>query len=185
MSQERILIIEDNLEGVRGLRSLLTLLGYQVNVAYSATEGIDAAEKLLPEVILCDINLPDLDGWTVAEQLKRNLRTARIRLIAVTSCGTDGDRRRSYQAGFEHHVTKPVDLSLLLKLLPRPDSDLHPQPVRSPMVGNGGSRWNRARPTEHPLPDTAATAGDLLAWYKKPFEEGLRKQRVSRLHGKH
>jgi CheY-like chemotaxis protein len=143
--RQHILIIEDNLEGVRGLRSLLTLLGYEVDVAYSGTEGIDAAEKLLPEVIVCDINLPDLDGWAVAEQLKRNLRTAKIRLIALTSCGTDRDRRRSYQAGFEHHLTKPVDLSLLLKLLPRPAPDqLHPQPVPSPMASNGSSPWNRA-----------------------------------------
>jgi CheY-like chemotaxis protein len=123
VSRQHILIIEDNLEGVRGLRSLLTLLGYEVDVAYSGTEGIDAAEKLLPEVILCDINLPDLDGWAVAEQLRHNLQTAKIRLIALTSCGTDRDRRRSYQAGFEHHLTKPVDLSLLLKLLPRPDTE--------------------------------------------------------------
>jgi CheY-like chemotaxis protein len=145
VSRQHILIIEDNLEGVRGLRSLLTLLGYEVDVAYSGTEGIDAAEKLLPEVILCDINLPDLDGWAVAEQLRHNLQTAKIRLIALTSCGTDRDRRRSYQAGFEHHLTKPVDLSLLLKLLPRPDSDqLYPQPVRSSMTSKGGSRWNRA-----------------------------------------
>jgi CheY-like chemotaxis protein len=123
VGRQRILIIEDNVEGVRCLRSLLALLGYEVDVAYSGTQGIDTAEQLLPEVILCDINLPDLDGWAVAEQLKRNLRTAKIRLIALTSCGTDRDRRRSYKAGFEHHLTKPVDLSLLLKLLPRPEPE--------------------------------------------------------------
>ena len=71
-------------------------------------------------MVLCDIGLPGLDGWGVARQLRRDPATAQARLIAVTAYGTEDDRRRSREAGFERHLVKPLDLTDLLPLLSRP-----------------------------------------------------------------
>jgi CheY-like chemotaxis protein len=126
LDRQRILLIEDHEDCARSLRVLLELLGYQVEVARSGSEGVRLALALRPNVILSDINLPGLDGWNVAAELRRHPATAAANLIAITAFGTERDKRRSYQAGFDHHLTKPVDLSLLLKLLRRPS----PSPAR-------------------------------------------------------
>jgi CheY-like chemotaxis protein len=80
-----------------------------VTVAYSGHDGLQAAEQYQPDVVLCDIGLPGLDGYEVARKLRDNPTTAKARLIAVTAYGQDEDRRRSHEAGFEQHLVKPVD----------------------------------------------------------------------------
>jgi CheY-like chemotaxis protein len=113
----RILVVEDNRDTAESLRLLLGLYGYDVAVAYSGPDGIRAAERYRPDVVLCDIGLPGLDGYGVARKLRGNPATARARLIAVTAYGQDEDRRRSHEAGFEQHLVKPVDLNALLRVL--------------------------------------------------------------------
>jgi CheY-like chemotaxis protein len=70
-----------------------------------------------PDVVLCDIGLPSLDGWEVARALRRHLAADQTLLIAITAYGTEMDRRRSQEAGFDCHLVKPVDLEVLESLL--------------------------------------------------------------------
>jgi CheY-like chemotaxis protein len=118
----RILVVEDHRDTADSLRLLLELYGYEVAVAYSGEDGVKAAEQYRPDVVLCDIGLPGLDGYRVARRLRDNPTTARARLIAVTAYGQDEDRRRSHEAGFQHHLVKPMDPDALLRLLNLPMS---------------------------------------------------------------
>jgi CheY-like chemotaxis protein len=101
------------------LRHLLEILGYEVAVAYTGPEGVQRALEWGPDVVLSDLGLPGLDGFGVAAALRRNPRTAQVRLIAVTAYGSPEDRRRSREAGFDEHLVKPVDLAQLRSLLDR------------------------------------------------------------------
>jgi CheY-like chemotaxis protein len=114
---QRILVIEDNRDSADSLRLLLEFSGYEVSVAYSGHDGVQAAEQYQPDVVLCDIGLPGLDGYGVARKLRDNPATATARLIAVTAYGQDEDRRRSHEAGFEQHLVKPLDPDALQRVL--------------------------------------------------------------------
>jgi signal transduction histidine kinase len=117
----RVLIIEDNQPAADSLRVLLELLGHEVRVASTGPEGLAVARSWLPEVVLCDIGLPGgLDGYAVAAALRRDPATAKARLIAITGYGSDQDRERARQAGFDHHLTKPAEPEVLLRLLALP-----------------------------------------------------------------
>jgi CheY-like chemotaxis protein len=119
----RILVVEDNRDAADSLRVFLELLGHEVAVAYSGLEGVSAAREGRPEVVLCDIGLPGLDGYGVARELRRDPATAGARLIAVTGYGSEEDRRRSREAGFDLHLTKPIDPLDLPPLLSRAGSE--------------------------------------------------------------
>ena len=116
----RILVVEDNRDAADSLRLLLEFSGHDVAVAYSGHDGVQAAEQYQPDVVLCDIGLPGLDGYGVARKLRDNPATATARLIAVTAYGQDEDRRRSHEAGFEQHLVKPVDPDDLRRALDCP-----------------------------------------------------------------
>ena len=105
----RILVVEDNRDSADSLRLLLEFSGHEVAVAYSGDHGVRVAAQFQPDVVLCDIGLPGLDGYAVARRLRGDPATAQARLIAVTAYGRDEDRRRSHEAGFERHLVKPVD----------------------------------------------------------------------------
>jgi CheY-like chemotaxis protein len=113
----RILVVEDSRDAADSLRLLLELYGYEVQVAYSGPAGVKAAEQWRPDVILCDIGLPEMDGYSVAGELRRKPTTAQVRLIALTGYGQEEDRRRSREAGFDHHLVKPVDPETLVNVL--------------------------------------------------------------------
>jgi CheY-like chemotaxis protein len=114
---KRILVIENNRDLADILRLLLEYYGYNVVVAYSGLDGVKAAERYQPDVVLCDIGLPGLDGYGVARRLRDNPATAKARFIAVTGYGQDEARRRSHDAGFEHHLVKPVVPDVLQRVL--------------------------------------------------------------------
>ena len=116
----RVLVVEDNRNAADSLRLLLGLYGYEVAVAYCGHVGVRAAERHRPDVVLCDIGLPGLDGYAVARRLRGNPATVQARLIAVTAYGRDEDRRRSHEAGFERHLVKPVDPDDLRRALDCP-----------------------------------------------------------------
>ena len=115
-----VLVVEDDHDSALSLRKLLELCGYTVSVAYSGREGFEAAEKISPDVVLCDIGLPDTDGYELATALRRNPATARLRLIAVTAYGSEQDKQRSREAGFQLHLVKPVRPEKLLEELDKP-----------------------------------------------------------------
>jgi CheY-like chemotaxis protein len=113
-------IVEDDQAAASGLRRVLSLNGYEVRVAYTGPEGVRLAREWPPEVILCDIGLPGLDGYGVATALRQDPATAQARLIAVTGCGSDDARRRSEEVGFERLLGKPVDAEVFLGVLGSP-----------------------------------------------------------------
>jgi CheY-like chemotaxis protein len=113
----RILVVEDNRDAADSLRLLLELYGYEVTVAYSGLDGVTAAQQWQPDVILCDIGLPGLDGYGVASRLRQHPSTAKARLIAVTGYSAEEDRRRSREVGFDAHLVKPVDPAALQGVL--------------------------------------------------------------------
>ena len=110
----RVLVVEDNRDSADSLKKLLEICGHRVAVAYTARGGLDAARELQPDVILCDIGLPDTDGFALAMELRREPASAGARLIAVTAYGTDLDLVRSKKAGFDLHLVKPVNPGVLL-----------------------------------------------------------------------
>ena len=113
----RVVIVEDNRAAADSLQQLLGLYGYEVRVAYTGPDGVRVAGEWPPDFVLCDIGLPGLDGYAVARELRLNPTTARVRLLALTGYGTDEDRRRAHEAGFDHHLVKPADPDELQRLL--------------------------------------------------------------------
>jgi CheY-like chemotaxis protein len=113
----RILIVEDKHDTAESLRQFLELVGHDVKVACSGPEGLDLAREWLPDFALCDIGLPGLSGWDVARELRQDPKTARIHLLAITGYGSNADRQRSQEAGFDKHLIKPVDPRVLRELL--------------------------------------------------------------------
>lgn len=113
----KVLVVEDNRDAAESLRRLLYLSGYEVSIAYTGADGLRAAKRLHPDVILCDIGLPDSNGFVVANALRSDPDTAATRLIAVTAYGADEDRRRARAVGFDVHLVKPVDPDVLLRKL--------------------------------------------------------------------
>jgi CheY-like chemotaxis protein len=112
----RILIIEDNDDAREMLREWLVMNGHDVQDARDGASGLALAERLSPEVALIDIGLPDMDGYEVARRL-RSTRDGTISLVALTGYGQPDDRRRALEAGFDVHLTKPVDTERLEEII--------------------------------------------------------------------
>jgi CheY-like chemotaxis protein len=112
--QRRVLVVEDNRDCAETLRQLLALCGYEVAVTHTGQEGLEGARKFRPDVVLCDIGLPDSDGYTVGSVLRQSGDGRCARLIALTAHGEPRDRSRALAAGFDQHLVKPVDTKVLL-----------------------------------------------------------------------
>ena len=95
----RILIVEDNPDAAAMMRDFLELAGHEVELASTGNDGVQAARQFHPEVVLCDLGLPGMNGFEVAAQLRRDPETAAAKLIAITGYGREEDRRRSRRVG--------------------------------------------------------------------------------------
>jgi len=113
----RILLVDDNVDAVHTLQLFLRSGGHQVEVAYSAGDGVELAKVLLPEVCLLDIGLPDFDGNELARRLRLLPQTAGATLIAMTGYGRQQDRDTAMAAGFDHYLVKPVNTTQLTDIL--------------------------------------------------------------------
>jgi len=116
-AHRKILVVEDNPDAAATMRDFLELSGHEVELANSGADGVQAARAFHPEVVLCDLGLPGMNGFEVAAELRRDPSTSSAKLIAVTGYGRDEDRRRSKEAGFDLHLTKPVDPAQLKAVL--------------------------------------------------------------------
>lgn len=96
---------------------LLGLRGHEVATAYDGLAALDRAREVRPDVVLLDIGLPRLDGFEVAKRLREEHANRPMLLVALTGYGQERDRRRAHQAGFDHHLLKPVRLEVLELLL--------------------------------------------------------------------
>jgi len=113
----RLMLVDDNIDAANTLAMLLEMQGYQVSVVYRAQDALELAAADPPGIFLLDIGLPDMDGYELARRLRAQPATADAVLIALTGYGQAQDRERSEQAGFDHHLVKPVEIERLSALL--------------------------------------------------------------------
>jgi CheY-like chemotaxis protein len=107
----RVLVVDDNVDAADSLAVMLELHGHAVAVAHDGPAALEAAGRFAPDVMLLDIGMPGMNGYEVAERLRQEeVRGGRrMLLVALTGWGADEDKRRAMSAGFDHHLTKPVD----------------------------------------------------------------------------
>jgi signal transduction histidine kinase/CheY-like chemotaxis protein len=113
----QVLVADDNRDAADSMAMILKLSGYQVSVAYSGEEALQTARRSSPAVMILDIGMPGMSGYEVAAAVRRELWGEGILLLAITGWGQAGDKDRARVAGFDHHLTKPVDLDLVEQLL--------------------------------------------------------------------
>ncbi len=113
----RVLVVEDVADSAESLREVLELNGHVVEVARDGVEGLQKAKAFRPEVVLCDIGLPVMDGYAVARSLRKDDETSGAYLVALTGYGQPDDRRRAMEAGFDTHVCKPPEVGALMRLV--------------------------------------------------------------------
>jgi CheY-like chemotaxis protein len=112
-----VLLVEDNRDGGQMLADVLASEGHRVHLARDGRTALSAARRLAPDVVLCDIGLPDMDGYALAQALRREPALAHTRFIALSGYAQKEDRARAEEAGFEAHLVKPADLDELERVL--------------------------------------------------------------------
>jgi CheY-like chemotaxis protein len=116
----RVLVIDDDLDGMQSLATLFRHMGHEVEFAINGYAGLEAAQRMKPEFVFLDLNLPGIDGFEVARKLRAAPGAREVHIIAITGHSGDDWRTRSFQAGCEKHLVKPVDPLVLLGLLEKP-----------------------------------------------------------------
>jgi CheY-like chemotaxis protein len=117
--RRRVLVVDDNRQAAESLCLILEIWGHQSRMVHNGPDAIREALSYRPDVVLLDIGLPGLDGYTVAEQLRQLPNQAHMTLIAMTGYDRDEDRNRARCVGFDHHLVKPVDIDALQDFLDR------------------------------------------------------------------
>ena len=116
---QRILVVDDNRDAAETLARLLGLLGMEVEVAHDGIAAMEALPRFRPDILLLDLGMPKLDGYETARRMRETDEGRRVFLVALTGWGQEEDRRRSFEAGFDEHMTKPVQKSALQQILVR------------------------------------------------------------------
>jgi CheY-like chemotaxis protein len=115
-----VLVADDNADAADTLAMMLRMKGHEVAVARDGAEALEVGARFRPELALLDIGMPKLDGLEVARRMRATDWGRDIVLIALTGWGQEDDRRRSRDAGFDHHIVKPVELATLEAVLSQP-----------------------------------------------------------------
>jgi len=110
MNKNRVLLVEDNEDNFELVRFLLERADFEVLAGHDGREALDLARKELPDLILMDLSLPGIDGWTAARELKDDPNTSHIPLLALTAHTLPGDRKRAMESGFDGYISKPIDV---------------------------------------------------------------------------
>jgi two-component system CheB/CheR fusion protein len=116
-SGHRVLVVDDNIDSAESLAMLLEIAGHEVRAAHDGGGAVEVARDFQPRFVLLDIGLPGMDGFEVARRLRQESEMRQAVLVALTGYGQDEDRRKSLEAGFDHHLTKPVDFAVLKNLI--------------------------------------------------------------------
>lgn len=117
VAQQRILVVDDNRDAASSLGLLLRMMGNSVRVAHDGWSALEVAREFQPTVALLDIGMPGMNGYEVARKLRDEAALRGLVLVAVTGWGQEEDRRRSREAGFDYHLTKPAEIDALERLL--------------------------------------------------------------------
>ena len=116
---QRILVVDDNHDAADTLAMLLEFLDYQVRAAYNGQQAVDVAAEFKPHLVILDINMPVMDGYEAARRLRGRTGSERTVLVALTAVTSAEAQRKAKQAGFDIHLSKPVDGGELADLLHR------------------------------------------------------------------
>ncbi len=117
MNNNRILVVEDNRDNMTLITDILESLNYAVISAFDGQQGVLLAQSELPNLILMDLSLPLMDGWTATREIKKNTSLKKIPIIALTAHAMSGDRERALEAGCDDYVSKPINVpDLLVKI---------------------------------------------------------------------
>ena len=114
MSAGRILIVEDNMDTYELVRFILEKNGFETFLAMNGRDGVNAATKQRPDLIIMDLSMPEMDGWTAMQLIKSDPAVSFIPMIALTAHALPSDRKRAFDAGCDEYITKPMDLMDLL-----------------------------------------------------------------------
>ena len=118
--KRRILVVDDNVDAAEALGELLRDYGHDVATAHDGPKALEHARLHRPDVVLLDISMPDMDGYDVAKRMRGELGLCDALLVALSGYGEERHRRLASDAGFDQHVTKPVDAAKLMELLKLP-----------------------------------------------------------------
>ena len=113
----RILVVDDNHDSAASLSALLRLLGYEACAVYDGFEALEKVESFRPDVVVLDIGMPGMNGYELARRLRTRPALQGILIVAVTGYGQARDRLLSFEAGINHHLVKPLNTEVLLKLI--------------------------------------------------------------------
>jgi CheY-like chemotaxis protein len=116
-AKRRILVVDDNVDSAESMAMLLRAMGHDVHTAHDGASALEKADAHKPEIVLLDIGLPGMSGYAVGARMREVDALRKVRLIAMTGYGQEDDRKRTREAGFDHHLVKPVDLATLAALL--------------------------------------------------------------------
>ena len=119
MTNQLILVVEDNEKNMKLFRDVLVAGGYRTLEATTGEEAVELADEHVPDLVLMDIQLPDIDGREALGRLRASTRTSGVPVLALTAQAMDGDRERFLAAGFDDYVSKPVDIVKLVATVRR------------------------------------------------------------------
>jgi len=115
--KRRVLVVEDNCDAAEMMHTLLSAAGHEVRAATSGGEALRTVSEFRPDVGFFDIGLPDMNGYDLAREVRRNPAGAAMLLVAVTGWSQTEDRKRALEAGFDAHITKPIDPGAIERLM--------------------------------------------------------------------
>jgi CheY-like chemotaxis protein len=117
MTKPRVLIVEDNVDNFELVRFLLERAGYEVLSAANGVEGVDAAKREQPDLVLMDLSMPEMDGWKATAQMKAEATTRHIPVLALTAHTLPSERKRAIDAGCDGYISKPINVASFDKLV--------------------------------------------------------------------
>jgi CheY-like chemotaxis protein/two-component sensor histidine kinase len=117
MTQKRVLIVDDNVDGAESLAIFAELIGHKSEIAHSGPEALERIPSYRPDVILLDIGLPGMSGFEVAQMIRATPQGLQTKLVALTGWGSEETKRQAHEAGFNEHLTKPVELTDIERIL--------------------------------------------------------------------
>ena len=117
MTKQRVLIVEDNVDNFELVRFLLERAGYEVLSAANGVEGVDAAKREQPDLVLMDLSMPEMDGWKATAQMKAEATTRHIPVLALTAHTLPSERKRAIDAGCDGYISKPINVASFDKLV--------------------------------------------------------------------
>ena len=117
MAKANILVVEDNIDNYELVRIMLEHSGFETFLAVNGRDGVDAARKQQPDLIVLDMMMPEMDGWRAAEKIKSDKRTKHIPVIALTVRTLPAERKRALEAGVDAYLTKPINMPLFMETI--------------------------------------------------------------------